>query len=312
MQPWKRGWRLLAGATLFFVATSHAAPPGPSVVAQGRWLQDLQPGASAHRQVPVLKRSPEGQAPRFRVVAVVGSGCSGMGSMAQAYFQGLEAAEIWVIHKPHTRPWVKVSAENCPPGFIQHDRLSLWQQDAMSALRSMRRQNGPMPTWLVGISEGAEILPALAHSLSTDLQGLVLLAASGLDPADTVRLQAERLDRLDIWDDIRRSARTRESDETLLHGRSLGYWRDLLGWSVNGPLISSSWPVLQIWGDADELVPPAAYELFRETTQHNPIRLCAIRLPGADHGLFSTSHGAGQQVAWKVLTGWATHGFSCP
>jgi alpha-beta hydrolase superfamily lysophospholipase len=290
---------------LFFTTTLHAA--------QGQWLQELQPGAVEHRQVPVLKRSPQGdQAPRFRVIVVVGSGCSGMGSMAQTYFQGLEAAEIWVIHKPHTRPWVKVSAENCAHEFVRNDRLSIWQQDAVSALQSMRRRSGPMPAWLVGISEGADILPALARTLGDELQGLVLLAASGLDPADTVRLQAERLERLDVWHDIRHSASTRAPDEILLHGRSLGYWRDLLGWSLNRPLTSSSWPVLQVWGDADELIPTTAYERFRETAQQRTIRLCAIRLPGANHGLFSVSHEAGQQIAWGLLNRWTEHGFSCP
>ena len=53
-------------------------------------------------------------------------------------------------------------------------------------------KNLPLPQLLVGISEGAELLPALAPEVP-QLAGLVLIGSSGLDPQETGALQARRL-----------------------------------------------------------------------------------------------------------------------
>jgi hypothetical protein len=55
--------------------------------------------------------------------------------------------------------------------------------------------------------------------------------------------------------------------------------------AVHCPCCRGPWPVLHAWGDADDLVPAAAYEQFAQRAQHRTAPYCALRLAGADHGL---------------------------
>jgi len=69
------------------------------------------------------------------------------------------------------------------------------QADAQTAVRAWQASlpgGDVLPTVLVGISEGAELLPALSPEVPR-LAGLVLLSASGLDPHEAAALQAKRL-----------------------------------------------------------------------------------------------------------------------
>lgn len=289
VHPW-RG--LLATAAALALAL-------PALAAQP-WRQQLVAGATPDRPVPVLRREAQGEA-QVRVVVVVGSGCTGMGPVANDYFRGLERAQVWVLHKPHTRPWVRRDAGDCDPAFVREDRHSRWQADALHALQALRSTEPDRPTWLVGISEGADLLPALGHALGSSLQGLVLLSASGLDPADTVQLQAQRLGRPDAWEHIRRAALSERADSEIEHGRSLGHWRDLLAWRLFDPLTRERWTVLHWWGDADELIPSAAHERFVREAAGGALRLCTQRWAGADHGLHSAVTGALQPVLWQRL-----------
>jgi hypothetical protein len=60
--------------------------------------------------------------------------------------------------------------------------------------------------------------------------------------------------------------------------------------------------VLHAWGDADDMVPPAAYEQFAQRAQHRTAPYCALRLAGANHGLQAGEVDGLQQV-WAV-EGW--------
>lgn len=271
----------------------------PAVAAQP-WRQQLVAGDTPERLVPVLRREAQGEA-QARLVVIVGSGCTGMGPIANDYFRGLERAQVWVLHKPHTRPWVRRDAGDCDAGFVREDRHSRWQADALHALQTLRAAEPERPTWLVGISEGADLLPALGRALGGSLQGLVLLSASGLDPADTVRLQALRLGRRDAWDAIRHAAHSDRPDADIEQGRSLGHWRDLLAWRLFDDLTREPWTVWHWWGDADALIPAEAQTQFVHQATGRALRLCTQRWPGADHGLHSTATGALQPVLWQRL-----------
>jgi len=296
--PWIRALWLSGVMASFAIAgsTQEVLP---------RWVVELHPDAHQVRRVPVLTRQASQQPAALRLVVLVGSGCAGMGPLADVYFRGLSATEIWIIHKPHTSPWVRRAPDSCTDEFLRYDRHSSWQADAASALDALRDSSIAKPTWIVGISEGGEIVPMLARALGEELQGIVLLSAPGLDPWETMRLQARRLGRMDAWSAIERASRSAQNDHSILHGRSLGYWRDLMSWSVSQPLLQTDWTILQVWGDQDELVPPAAYERFQALAKGMGARVCSIRWPRSDHGLTSAVRGSAQSHIWRLVENWS-------
>lgn len=247
---------------------------------------------------------------RYRVIVVPGSGCGGMGAFADRYFAGLQHAQVLVLHKPGVSPQASTAAGDCARSFVMQDRLSTWLAHARAALRAdaSQRQGQPaVPQLLVGLSEGAELLPALAPEVP-HLVGLVLVSASGLDPQEAGALQARRLGLEADWRAVGVMQAGLLPDTTVVQGRSLGYWRDLWHWPVARPLIHSPWSVLQVWGGEDALVPAAAYERFAQRMrQRAPLSWCVRRLEGADHGLqhAGPSGGDGVQQVWALTEQWA-------
>lgn len=241
---------------------------------------------------------------RYRVIVLPGSGCAGLGPFAERYFAGLLHARVWVLHKPGMRPDDRTQPGDCPVDFVRQDALSAWQAHALAAVRALAREEGvDVPTVLVGISEGAELLPALAREVPR-LAGLVLLSSSGLDPREAGEMQARRLGVLPAWEALDRAQAGTAPDGTVVQGRSLRYWRDLWRWPLAQPLIDGPWPLLQVWGEADALVPPEAYRHFGERAGARAAPFCARGLPGADHGLQSAGRDGVQQL-WAWLEQWA-------
>lgn len=248
---------------------------------------------------------------RYRVIVIPGSGCAGMGPIADRYFAGLLHAQVLVLHKPGVHPQARTAPADCARDFVQQDRLSTWLAHARGALiadaRQRERDGAPaLPQLLVGISEGAELLPALAPEVP-QLAGLVVLASSGLDPQEAGALQARRLGAQADWEELGRVVAGRRPDSAVAQGRSLGYWRDLWNWPLTLPLVQSPWPLLQVWGGDDALVPPAAYERFAQLASVRTVPYCARRLDGANHGL---QRGTGQstdgvQLVWAWIEQWA-------
>lgn len=244
-----------------------------------------------------LVRGPRVPPLRYRVVVLPGSGCAGMGAFAERYFAGLLHAQVLVLHKPGVDPQALTPPGACPTDFVQHDALAAWQAHALAALRAAA--GSELPTVLVGISEGAELLPGLAPAVP-QLAGLVLLASSGLDPREAGALQAQRMGHGEDWQRLQTlQADVAVSDHTWAQGRSLRYWRDLWAWPLAQPLIDGPWPLWQVWGQADALVPPEAYARFGARAQGRPAPWCARSLPGADHGLQAPGDDGVQRVwAW--------------
>lgn len=301
-----------------------AAPPplaSELPAALGAWRVEQLPGEAGAR-LAVLARSERTPPARFRVIVVPGSGCAGMGPWAERYFAGLLHASVLVLHKPGVDPFARTFPGDCAPGFVQQDRLSIWLAHARAALQAdaLAQQNrgaAALPQVLVGISEGAELLPGLAPHVPR-LAGLVLLSASGLDPRQAGALQAQRLGAAADWEALGAKVGGGLPDSTVVQGRSLGYWRDLWHWPVARPLLDSPWPVLQVWGSDDALVPAVAYGQFALQVQqsqqrgagHAPAAWCARRLEGADHGLQRPARPGqdamdGVQLTWAWLEQWA-------
>jgi hypothetical protein len=246
---------------------------------------------------------------RYRVIVIPGSGCAGMGPIAERYFAGLLHAQVLVLHKPGVDPQARTAPGDCARDFVQQDRLSTWLAHARAALvadAQQRERDGaaPLPQLLVGISEGAELLPALAPEVP-QLAGLVLLSASGLDPQEAGTLQAQRLGAQADWDELARAVAGSRPDSAVAQGRSLGYWRDLWSWPLTLPLVRSPWPLVQVWGGDDALVPTAAYERFAELASVRTVPYCARRLNGADHGLQQRRAAGGGDAVDGVQQVWA-------
>lgn len=288
----------LGGCAQLHGAPEPSAPPGfRTLVLPGRdgaTLQALERGA---RVAPL----------RYRVVVVPGSGCAGMGAFAGRYFAGLLHAQVLVLHKPGVDPQARTAPGDCASGFVQQDRLSAWLAHARAALQAdaLRRQGEPpVPQLLVGISEGAELLPALAPEVP-QLAGLVLIGSSGLDPQQAGALQAERLGAQAAWAALGRILASRWADSAVVQGRSLGYWRDLWAWPLARPLVRSPWPLLQVWGGDDALVSSAAYAQFARMAAGRTVPYCARRIGGADHGLQRPDGSDGVQQVWAWVEQWA-------
>ena len=297
-----RAARIQASLALAFFLGGCAVGTAPQ---PGGFVPHPLPG-DGEAVVPALWRGERAAPLRYRAIVVPGSGCAGMGAFADRYFAGLLHAQVLVLHKPGTDPQARTAPGDCARSFVQQDRLSFWLAHARAALRADARQQagGPaVPQLLVGISEGGELLAALAPEVPR-LAGLMLLSASGLDPQEAGALQAQRLGAGADWAALGHAQAGQAPDSAVLQGRSLGYWRDLWQWPLAQPLIQGPWPLLQVWGGGDALVPAAAYERFAERARGRAAPFCARRLDSADHGLQRGPVDGVQQV-WAWTEQWA-------
>lgn len=264
------------------------------------------PGQTAGVEVAALQRSALVPPARYRVVVVPGSGCTGWVPLAPRYFAGLLHAELLVLHKPGADPSAGAGAA-CSAAFQASDDLAHWRAAAQSALAALGSGHPTATTdlrlLLVGISEGAELLPELANALPA-VAGVVMVSAPGLDPVQAGELQAQRLDQAAAWQHLRAGQSGAWADETVVQGRTLRYWRSFWTWPLAQPLLAGPWPLLRVWGDGDEAVAPAAYTRFAVLAAHRAAPWCDVRLPQADHGL-QTPTQDGVQWLWAQLERWA-------
>lgn len=306
---------VLAGCAASHVPQSAIAAPTdplPPATAQGPapgagFVRQTLPGASG-ATLQALQRGERTAPLRYRVIVVPGSGCAGMEPIAERYFAGLLHAQVLVLHKPGVDPGAHTAPADCPHSFVSRDRHSTWLAHARAALRAdaLSRHGQPaLPQLLVGISEGAELLPALAPEVP-QLAGLVLIGSSGLDPQEAGALQARRLGVQGDWAALGQIVAGSPHDSVVVQGRSLGYWRDLWNWPLTLPLLHAPWPLLQVWGSDDALVPAVAYTRFAELAALRTAPYCTRRIDGADHGLQRAAAGMdGVQQVWAWTEQWA-------
>lgn len=295
----RRALLLLAGLVLFWPHTGHTSTTP-------QWQEQQWP-TTLGQALPVLQRGALLPPLRYRVLVLPGSGCAGLGAIAPRYFAGLLHAEVIVLHKPDTTIATRPPPDQCPPRFVQTDALSHWRDQARAALEGWWQRAGPspvtLPTVLLGISEGAELLPSLAPVVP-GMAAMVLLSAPGLDPHEAAALQAQQLGRWPDWLALERDQASTLPDHTLRQGRSLRYWRDLWHWPLEQALHASPWPILQVWGENDALVPAQAFGLWAQRMQNRPAPWCTHPFAGADHGLQQGDQDGVQQV-WHWLEQWA-------
>lgn len=294
------------GAGCWLVSTVVA---GQASLQSDGWVLKTLPGGRSDVVLQVFERSAVALPARYLVVVVPGSGCTGWGPVATRYFAGLLHAELLLLHKPGVNVDAGLAAA-CAPDFIQNDTLSAWRDHARAALRAYfsgrhpPQSNHPsLPVLLLGISEGAELLPDLAAEFPY-LAGMVMVSAPGLDPLETGQLQAQRLGEWPAWQALANLQSSDASDGTVHQGRTLAYWRDFWRWKLTQPLLDAPWPLLRVWGGADALVPELAYQRFTDQSHSRLAAACQIRLPDADHGLQS-SQLDGVQWLWARIEVWA-------
>ena len=326
------------GADMGHLTGTPALPP--------EWSQTTLPGAHGGVTLKALQRQALAPPARYRVVVIPGSGCTGWGPVAPRYFAGLLHAELLVLHKPGVDSLAGLTPEcssgfiqsDTLPAWRDHAQAAL--QAHFAPLSPMSSPTPPeaaanaastivpttfasptssaksvspalsalpqLPTFLVGISEGAELLPSLAGRVPT-LAGMVMISAPGLDPREAGELQAIRLGHSAAWQALAEAVTSSASDDTLREGRTLAYWRSFWQWPLAQPLLNAPWPLLRVWGEADALVPIPAYERFGQQARNRSAAWCDLRLPGADHGLASTlpDERDGLQWLWAQLENWA-------
>ncbi len=271
------------------------------------WSAESFAGSSPASRVFALRReAPRGPA-LFRLLVIPGSGCTGFAPIAARYFNGLQTAQVIVLHKPHADIFAGAAPAECSPEFLRHDALGSWRDDAIAALRQLNSGDASsLPTIVLGISEGAEIAPYLLPAIARPI-GMVLLSATGLDPAVVGEMQAERLGQGLAWARLKEVAVSDQPDHAIVEGRSLRYWRDMFGWKLTAALAAAKLPLLRAWGDADALLPQQAYDKLNSLPEAQSMHVCDWRLAEADHGL-QGPRGDGVQMLWPQLDAWAKTG----
>lgn len=241
---------------------------------------------------------------RYRLVYIPGSGCSGLSLVADRMFRGLLHGQILVLQKPGVQLDAGATPSRCSDVFVQADDMRTWLTAAKAALQIMETSSA-LPLLMVGVSEGAELLPFLATS-RPDVAALLMISGTGLDPLETGAMQAARLGETPQWQALARAQASSLPDEQMHDGRTLRYWRSLWGWHSEEALMALPMPLMQVWGDADALLPTEAYERFAERAQGRAGGYCRLRFVGADHGLQAAGVD-GLQKVWAVVEHWGRH-----
>lgn len=307
---------VMLALALAFAGESWGTPAGTQAAElqalPAEWSLAILPGAHSGISLAGLKRQALTPPARYRVVVLPGSGCTGWVPVAARYFAGLLHAELLVLHKPGVDISAGLAAQ-CSAAFVQNDNLPAWRDHAQAALQAhfsptpTNSQQAPeLPVLLVGISEGAELLPYLARSVPA-LAGAVMISAPGLDPREAGELQAVRLGHGVAWQALDEAQASNASSNAQHQGRTLAYWRSFWHWPLAQPLLNAPWPLLRAWGEADALVSNVAYERFGQQARTRVAPWCDLRLPGADHGLARAPPNPrdGVQWLWAQLENWA-------
>ncbi|WP_269532923.1 alpha/beta hydrolase [Chitinimonas sp. BJYL2] len=247
---------------------------------------------------------------RYRAIVLPGSGCAGLAPIAERYFAGLLHGEVWVLHKPGVDAAQWPAPDPCSPDFIASDA----PLNNLAAYESAIRQQVPaasdLPLVLIGISEGAELVPALSQRLGGAALW-VMLGNAAQDPAEVGERQAVRLGQTAAWQRLRTAAASQRPDSQIIEGRTLAYWRQLFAMRLTDTVQASTIPLLLAYGEQDALIPADVYANTRARLPQRPTPSCVLAQPDADHGL-QTPVSDGVQQVWARVEQHFRGGWACP
>lgn len=262
----------------------------------------------------VLDRGPRssGDARRFLVAVIGGSDCRSMAGWLPAYLDGLDgkAGETRVVFlQKRFVPHAASGAGACSEAFTRHDHASRWIEDHASVIRHLREQAPGRRLVLLGISEGAEVVPLLARRLG-GVAGVALLASGAMDPLEAYRLQAARfgLPTAAITDAAAGRHRPPDPDAPVesLGGRSWRYWSEIGSLAPTENLLALGVPVIAAMGTGDDQVPPESLDRLRERfARVDPGRLLTLAFPRAGHDLVDRPEGRSRLPDfWRAFDAW--------
>ena len=136
------------------MAAGSPAQPLPLAGPEARFVAlPAEPDDGAALVRPAL-RAPA----RWRALIVPGSGCESLAPSADRLARGLRQAQVVLLQKPALSP----PGQPCSRAHLQADNLADWHQRALRlAAQGLASTDPQLPLVLVGLSEGAELLPGL-------------------------------------------------------------------------------------------------------------------------------------------------------
>lgn len=229
-----------------------------------------------------------GLSPDTYVFVVAGSDCMSMGHVLPRYFDGLEGraggVRIFILQKRFIEPQ---TSDRCSGDFVQADYPSQWIADQSEFIRTeldAARVNGQFPgrIAIVGISEGAEIAPILAHRFPA-VTHVALIGNGGMDPFDTYRLQAEKHGFRYGLDEIEQRCADAKTS-ALAAERTCRYWQELQAIRHTDNLLALDIPLFIVMGEADAMVPVESAWFIRDAfAARRKTNLRMLLLPGTGH-----------------------------
>lgn len=267
----------------------------------------LAPSASASFATSTMPTAP---APVNLIFVVAGAGCASMGRYLPQYFTGWEGesglTRISVLLKRHIS--AQANGETCSEAFIAADHLSQWRADQLAFIKTQLRQFSergmrPRRVMLLGISEGAELVPLLAHDLPP-VTHLALLANAGNSAIPTYRALAAIYPHMQQgWDVLQRALATQpvNPEQSRIHGRSWRYWSEIAGIDQTRNMLAARLPVFVGIGEADTLIPPGAANVLKKAFSDAGRSNLQLRIyPDADHGLRSPDKNYLPDFMWQL------------
>ena len=246
-----------------------SAIPGNHPAAVARDFHFADGGSAIHYRLD--KGPPAEPASRgFLVIVIGGSDCGSMGAWLPGYFDGLEGRSgpirIAVLHKRFVRDGSTADTP-CPPSFTRHDHAKRWLDDHEAVIRHLRAGDPGRRVVLVGISEGAEVVPALARRIG-DVAGIAIVASGAMAPLEAYRIQAGRFalpfDAIAAAASGRQPPADPDAPREELGGRSWRYWSEIVDLDPTGNLLALGVPVIAAMGTEDRHVPPESLDRLRE------------------------------------------------
>ncbi len=224
---------------------------------------------------------------------ISGSDCISMGPFLPQYFTGFGeeagSSRILILHKRHIL--ANSDVRPCRNAFVRDDHLLRWQQDQaefMASQLAALEQAGTRPKRIIllGISEGAELVPLLAQQFP--VTHVVLLSHSGLNAMDAYRALAARYPHMQQgWQQLQTALAQvpEDPDGDWIHGRSWRYWAEIAALRQSDNLLGLNIPVFLAIGEADPVIITTAVDELQHRFDANGKHIHISRFPAADHGL---------------------------